>query len=379
MAWWAADGAPSGSRVVSERTATHLSPVFAAIRHIVDFGSTLPACAYRIVDPLTDEREPLPLPKLLANQNALGRPGLEQWVGQALFGLVVHGNAVGWVVDYDGYGYPTDVRWLRRQDWQYDEAAHGFRVYGQLAPPSRIFHVPWIVPIGCTVGLSPIEVAASTIAAGLSAQDYADIKRGGGIPPSVLKNNKIELDNADAEAIRQRAMAAFASGRPFVTGADWDLSIPSIPPNHAAFIDTMRMSANQIAAMYGIDPTEVGGQPATPMTYVNDEARTLNRAANVRPYLERLEAAISRALPNRQTVKFDAERTIRTDIKTLSEVLGWQIADGRRSVNEARALMDLPPVPGGDKHNFLTPLSLTQKPSLEPTRSSESPTQGDNP
>lgn len=375
MSWWAAGGEPAGRRRVSEQSATTLSPVFAAIRHIVDFGSTLPACAYRVLD--DQASVPIALPKLLTNQNAPGRPGLEQWVGQALFGMVVHGNAVGWNVEFDGYGYPTDVRWLRRQDWQYDEAAKAFRVYGEIVPRSQIFHVPWIVPIGHTVGLSPIEVAAATIAAGLSAQDYADIKRGGGIPPSVLKNNKIQLDNTDAEAVRQRAMAAFASGRPFVTGADWDLSVPSIPPNHAAFIETMRMSASQIAAMYGVDPTEVGGQPATPMTYVNDEARTLNRAANVRPYLERIEAAINRALPNRQTVKFDADRTVRTDIKTRTEILGWQVADGRLSVNEARAIEDRPPVAGGDRHNFLTPLSLTQKPATEPTRSVESPQEGE--
>ena len=138
------------------------------------------------------------------------------------------------------------------------------------------------------------------------------------------------------------------------------------------------LKANQIAAMYGLDPTAVGGQPATPMTYVNDEARTLNRAANIRPYLERLEAAISRALPNRQTVKFDADRTIRTDIKTRTEILGWQIADGRLSVNEARAIEDRPPVPGGDRHNFYTPLTPAAHPAQEPTRSTPTPTTEEN-
>lgn len=377
MAWWAADVPPPGTRHVTENNATHLGPVYAAIRHIVDFGSTLPACAYRRIDEHTTQAASLP--KILTRQDEPGMPGLEQWVGQALFGIVVHGNAVGWVTDFDGYGYPTDVRWLRRQDWQYDETVGVWRVFSEPVPRSQIFHIPWIVPTGHTVGLSPIDVAMATISAGLSAQDYADIKRGGGIPPSVLKNSKVQLDSEQAANIRERAVTAFTSGKPFVTGADWDLSLPTIPPNHAAFIETLRMSANSIAAMYGLDPTEVGGQPATPMTYVNDEARTLNRMANIRPYLERIEKAVNRALPNRLEIEFDTDRTIRTDVKTRTETMGWMISDGRRSVNEARAADGLPPVPGGDNYNIYTPLAApAARPAQEPTRSAPS-SEGDTP
>jgi HK97 family phage portal protein len=366
MDWWSRDSVPSGRRVVSEASATTLGPVFSAIRHIVDFGSTPPIKSYREMSDGT--RAPAPLPLLLRRQDAPGFPGIQSWIGQALYGIAVHGNAVGWIMDTDGYGYPTDVHWLRRQDWQYDMANRQWLAFGAPVPASQLLHIPWIVPSGHVVGLSPIEHAASVIAAGLSAQEYSDPKRGGGIPPTILKNNRLELDPTVAAEVRERAITAFMSGRPFVTGSDWDLTIPTIPPNHAKFIEILQLSANQIAAMYGIDPREVGGSATESMTYVNDEARTLNRAANIRPYIERLEDAFSRHLPSQQCIEFDVDSTIRTDIKTQTEVLGWQIADGRLSVNEARAIKNLPPVPGGDRHNFLTPMSLTQKPSLEPTR-----------
>ena len=129
----------------------------------------------------------------------------------------------------------------------------------------------------------------------------------------------------------------------------------TIPPNHAQFIETMKLSANQIAAIYGIAPEEVGGEPANSLTYQNEEMRQTVRAHNVRPYISRLEQAFNRVLPERQFVKLNIDATVRADIKTRTDVVGAQIADGRLSVNEARALEDRPPVAGGDFHNVPAP------------------------
>lgn len=368
MAWWASDTAPSGSRVVSESSATCLAPVFASIRHIVDYSASLPVDAFRANPDGT--RSPLgSLPQLLRSQDAMGAPGLNQWIGQAFYGIAVHGNAVGWVTKFDGFGFPADVWWLRRQDWAFDRMNRQWRVYGQPVPSSQVVHIPWIVPSGCVLGLSPIEHAAAMIGAGLSAQEYADVRRGGGIPPAVLKNNALSLDPDQSAAVRDRAVQAFSTGKPFVTGKDWELDVTTIPPNHAQFIETLRLSANHIAAMYGIDPREIGGTADGSLTYTNDESRALNRAHNMRPYIVRFEQAINRLLPERQFVKLNADATIRADIKTQTEVLGAQIVDGRMSVNEARALKDLPPVKGGDFHNVPTP-----KPEVAPaTRIGDTP------
>lgn len=350
---WFGMGA-EGPGGVSAETAAHLAPVFAAIRHVVDYGSTLPIDAYRRMDDGT-RSEMNTLPSLLSNEDGIGRFGLPQWVGQALFGIVTRGNAVGWVMDVNGYGLPSDVRWLPASAWNFDEQARQWYVNGRGVAASRIVHIPWIVPSGRVLGLSPIEHYATIVRAGLSAQEYADVKRGGGSPPSILKNTRLQLDPEQATAIQSRAVKSFASGKPFVTGSDWDLNLLSIPPNHAQFIETLKLSANQIAAIYGLDPREIGGSASESLTYSTDESRSLNRANNMRPYLVRLEHAISRLLPDRQFIKFNVDATIRTDIKTRTEVLGSEIKDGRRSVNEARTLLDLPPVAGGDYHNVPAP------------------------
>ena len=348
MDYWATGLGNPNSSVVTEHTAPHLAPVFAALRHITTFAASLPVDAYRAND--DGSRTETPLPMLLRSQNAMGRQGVRQWVGQAMYGLAAHGNAVGWVAETDGFGFPSVVPWLRRQDWSFDEGRKQWYVFGEPVPASRIFHIPWIVPTGHTLGLSPIEHYASIVRAGLSAQEYADVKRGGGLPPAVLKNNRLSLDPEQAAAVRERAVAAFSSGKPFVAGADWDLSLLTIPPNHAQFIETLKLSANAIASIYGIDPREIGGSAAESLTYKTDESRSLNRANDMRPYLECFEDGVNRVLPEKQFVKLNADATVRTDLKTRTEVQDIRLRNGTLSRNEVRAMEDQPPIPGGDTY-----------------------------
>jgi HK97 family phage portal protein len=244
---------------------------------------------------------------------------------------------------------------LHWSQWSYDEQSKQWSVFGNPVPSSQIVHIPWIVPPGRRLALSPIEHQAGIICAGLSAQEYADLRRGGGVPPAVLRNTERTLDAEVASAAKSRAVAAFAKGEPFVTGKDWELSLMTIPPNQAQFIETLKMSANQIAAAFGIDPTEVGGEAANSLTYSTEEHRQINRAANMRPYLTRLERGLSRLMPLKQYIKLNVDANMRSDLKTRTEVVGAQIADGRMSVNEAREIDDRQPVPGGDFHNVPAP------------------------
>lgn len=347
---WFGVGADSPARVTPDN-ATKLAPVFAALRHIVDFGSTLPVDAYRKEGGV---RQEITLPPLFAQLDAPGGPGLVPWLGQAFYGLAL-GNAVGWINSTDGFGFPTDVSWLHWSQWSYNEQAKQWSAFGQPVPSSQLVHIPWIVPPGRRLGLSPLECYSSIIAAGLSAQDYADIRRGGGLPPAVIKNAAKTVPPEVAREMRAQAAAVFAKGEPFVIGSDWDMTAVTIPPNHVQFIDTLKLSANQIAAAYGLDPREVGGAAAESLTYSTDESRGLNRANNMRPYLERVERAFARLLPSRQFIRLNVDATIRADIKTRTEVVGAQIADGRMSVNEARALEERLPVAGGDFHNVPAP------------------------
>jgi HK97 family phage portal protein len=305
------------------------------------------------------------MPQLFSRLDAPGGPGLVSWLGQSFYGLAL-GNAVGWITETDGFGFPTGVEWLHWSQWSYDEMTRQWYAFGSPVPSSQLVHIPWIVPPGRRLGLSPIDCYAAIIAAGMSAQEYANIKRSGGLPPYVLKNSKQTVPPEVSAAMKSRATASFARGEPFVTGNDWDFTAVTIPPNHAQFIETLNLTAKQIAAAYGLDPREVGGETGDSLTYSTDESRSLNRAANMRPYIERIERGFARLLPARQYVRLNVDATIRADIKTRTDVVGAQLKDGRMNVDEARSLEDRGPVPGGSFYNVPAP-------KADPTNRGETP------
>lgn len=358
--WLAGGSAPGGST-----DATGLVPFYAAIRHIVDFMSTLPVDARRADG---DARTPMSsLPPLFRRLNEPGDIGIGQWIGQWAYGLAVHGNAVGWITAVDGLGFPIGIRWLRKIDWSYDELSRVWTIYGvPIRDTQRIVHSPWIVPAGCTLGISPIDHFKDFWIAGKAAQEYADVSRGGGIPPTELRNTVLqEIDPSAARLIQSRAMKNFASGAPWVSGKDWELKVHDAPPNQMKFLETLQMTANQTAAIFGIDPREIGGTGTDgTITYATDESRSLNRANNMRPYLVRFEDMVARLLPERQFVRLNVDATIRTDIKTRTEVIGLKLADGRMSVDEARALEDEKPLPAGARGDYYNvPAPGPQKPA----------------
>lgn len=337
----------------SHDAATGLVPFFSAIRHIVDFMSTLPVDAYRLDG---DNRVKAGTPSLIRRLNEPGDIGVGAWIGQWAYSLAVHGNAVGWVTAIDGYGFPISIRWLAREEWQFEPASKQWYVFGHAVASSRVVHSPWIVPPGATLGISPLENFRSFWNAGLSAQEYADVSRGGGLPPATLKNSMVKVDAEGARVVQARAMQSFSTGRPFVIGKDWDFKTTDIPPNQMRFLDTLQLTANQTAAIFGIDPREIGGTGGNgSITYVNDESKSLDRVNNMRPYLVRWEQMMARLLPERQYVKFNVDATIRTDVKTRTEIIGLKLADGRMSIDEARALEDMPPLPNGQGQRYNVP------------------------
>lgn len=344
------DGLDSRStpNTVNPSTAPYLSPYFASMRHIIDYVSTLPVDFY---SGRGKDATQISEPELI--RNVEDTVGLETWLGQIAHGLVTRGNTVGKATALGGYNRPTMIEWAC--DWSGGDSAPIY-IGGREVSPLQLAHVPWIVPTGKRMGMSPVQYLAGIISAGLSAQEYADVKRGGGIPPSILKNTRLTIDPEPARKIQRAAMRAFASGEPWVAGNDWDLTFPTIPPNHQQFLLLLNLAKSDIAAVFGIDPREIGGDAAAgSITYTNDESKALNRAHDMRPYLVRIERAVSRWLPASQFMRFNIDATIRADIKTRTEVDGAKVKDGRLSVDEARAHDDLGPVPGGDRYNIPAP------------------------
>jgi HK97 family phage portal protein len=369
--WAPWDVGPGRYEVPSQDRALSLAPWFAAIRFLADGVSTLPLKAYRKVG---DRREPLPnLPPLFQFQVDQGT--LVDWLTRAITSMGSHGNALGLILNRDGFDFPTQVEWRPRNEFSVDDTATPLMpqwyYLGRRIDRTDIVHIPWLTVPGVTMGLSPIEYCALTIDSGLGAQTYGtDWFNAGGVPPGTFKNASETVDQEAAELIKARLTRAIQSRAPLVYGMEWDFNPIAIPPEQAQFVQTQTLTANQIAAIFGIHPEEVGGVPANSLTYNTEELRQTRRVSDWRPWLERLEAGLSALLPASVFVKFNADAVIRADLRSRFEVYKTARQIGVLSVDEIRALEDLPPLPDGSGADF-TPLKAIETKPADPAAPDE--------
>jgi HK97 family phage portal protein len=355
LPWGSGGVGPSVGPLTQDRALT-LAPVFAAARILAGTISTLPLKAYRRIG---DDRVPMgSLPQLFAQLDTDGE--LVNWLHRCVTSLVLRGNAYGLITARDGFGFPTRIDWLNPSDVTVDDYRSVIRPVwywrGREIPIEDFVHIPWFPTAGRAQGLSPLGAFMTTINTGLAAQDYGNSWfDNGGFPPGTFKNTAKELSQDQADAIKARLRNAMLSRSPLVYGSDWDYSAITVPPNEAQFVETMRLSATQVASIYGVVPEDIGGTRGQSLTYATTELNQLDRIGLLRPWLVILEHKFASLLPERQYVKLNADATVRTDIKSRWEVHQIAVGLGARSLDEVRALEDQPPLPNGAGADYQTP------------------------
>jgi HK97 family phage portal protein len=331
--------------------ALSLASVYSAVRLIGQSVSTLPMRAYRRGG---EDRVPMPsLPQLFAQLTTDGQ--LVPWLHRCVASLALRGNAYGYVVARDGFGFPTQIEWLDPSEvYEDSESGSGWRWRGRILSAEEVVHIPWFTVPGKRCGLSPIASMAATLGVGLQAQTYAsDWFAAGGFPPGTFKNEKKEVTPAQATEAKNRFGAAIRSHTPMVFGADWTYTPISVPADEAQFVQTMKLTTNQIASIYGIPPEMIGGESGSSMTYANVEQQQINFVMfTLRPWLVTLESAFSALLPDRQYVKLNSDALIRADLQTRWNVNKIRVDMGAANIDEIRAQEDQPPLPNGQGKQY---------------------------
>lgn len=337
---------------VTQQRALSLGPVYAANRVLADTISTLPLKAYRKIG---DDRIPMAsLPPLFANLESDGR--LVPWLYQCVTSLGLRGNAYGLVISRDGYGYPTAVDWLDPSLVAPDErpGETGWLVNGRAVSRDDIVHIPWFSLPGSRVGLSPMGAFAATLGVGLGAQSYAaNWFDSGGFPPGTFRNTQQTITQEQAQVIKARTTAAIRSREVLTFGSDWEYNAISVPPEEAQFVETMKMTANQIAPIYGVPPEDIGGTSGDSMTYANVEQKAIDKTTfGFRPWCVRFESKFASLLPDRQYVRFNLDALVRADLKSRWEVNKIRVDMGAASLDEIRVQEDQAPLPNGQGQQY---------------------------
>lgn len=352
LPWVQGGVSPASTKLGDELS---LVPVFAAVRLITDAISTLPLQAFRKAG---SDRIRIPLPALFEGSSQ--RTQVE-WLSQCVSSLLLRGNAFGLIVGTgDGSTVrATDLMWLNPTEVEWSKVDGTWKYEGRPIPAGEVLHIPGLILPGARLGVSPLTACRSVVETGKSVQGFMhDWHETRGVPSATFKNTERDLEPTAAEEAQARVAATMRAGKPFVLGKPWELTMLSLPADDAGFVQSARLTATQIAAIYGIPAEMIGGESAGSLTYSTVEMNQINFLTNtLRPWVTRIETALSTLMANPRYVRFNMDAAIRVDTKTR-----WDIAQiarniGAKNVDEIRALEELPPLPNGDGQDY-TPLKM---------------------
>ncbi|MGW3346787.1 phage portal protein [Nonomuraea rubra] len=335
--------------------------VFAACDLIASIGSELPVDVYRGKG---SERRPLNTPSWLEDPDGSGH-GLADWCYRVLMSWLLRGNLYGEALQRSSTGFLQQAELFhpdRVSGWLEDGRVK-WTVQGHVVEGEREFLHRRVNPMpGVVLGLSPIQLHATTVGVSLTSSRFGlQWFQDGAHPSGMLTNSEIEMDPDKSRAAKDRFMAAlFGTREPLVLGKGWQYQSIQVTPEESQFLETQGYTEAQCARIFGPGIAEILGYASGSLTYSNivDRDISLLKYA-VGKWLRRLERLLSEFLPRPQYVRLNRDALLETN--TLQRYQAYQsaLANQWRVVNEVRALEDLAPVPWGDKP------AMAQQPSQE--------------
>jgi HK97 family phage portal protein len=266
------------------------------------------------------DRDPIATPPLLARPSA-DFPELADWLWAVMASLLLRGNAWGVITARAGAGllasqvdlvHPDRVAVVTNGD-----GTQTIRIGGVEYNRADLFHVKAYPFPGSMLGLSPIAYAREAIGLGLGAEKYGARFFGDGATPQGALVSDQRISPQQAETLQARWEARHKGRRRIAVLGDGAKFQPiTIAPDEAQFIETQRFSVSTVCRFYGVPPEMVGGETAGHMAYSSPEMRSTDLLTfTVRPWLLRIERAVSRLLPSTQVAKFNAGGFVRATLK----------------------------------------------------------------
>jgi HK97 family phage portal protein len=332
---------------VTIETALRLSTVWGCVRLLADSVSTLPLHVYR-----GDDRDPIPTPPLLQRPSA-DFPELADWLWAIMASLLLRGNAWGVVTGRSGSTLlPSQVDLVHpdRVAVTTKEGRRVVRIGGERYHREDLFHVkayPWP---GQLEGLSPIAYARESIGLGLGAEKYAAQFFGDAAIPSGVLTSDQHIGQQQAEQLKARWKQRHTGKRDIAVLGDGARFQPiAIAPDEAQFLGASKANVATICRFYGIPPEMMGGETAGHEAYTSPEMRSTDLLVwSLRPWLYRVERAVSGLLPSTQKARFNPGGLVRATLLDRYQAHKLGIEAGWLLRSEVRELEDRPPIAGID-------------------------------
>jgi HK97 family phage portal protein len=197
--------------------------------------------------------------------------------------------------------------------------------------------------------MSPIAYAREAIGLGLAAQQFGSQFFGDSAIPSGYLHSDDRLTREQALEMRELWEHSHKGKRGTAVLGGVKFQNLTIAPEEAQFIETQKFNVATICRIYGVPPEMMGGETAGHEAYTSPEQRSTDLLVwTLRPWLTKVETAISTLLPRSQRAKFNAGGMVRATLRERYEAHKLGIEAGWLLRSEVRELEDRPPIAGID-------------------------------
>ena len=340
---------------VSELAAFGLTAFWRAVAIISGTVAGLPLKSYRTLDDGTKERVSTFLDDP-GRMTPLG-PTPFEWVELVLVHLLVHGNAF-LLHHYNGAGAIIGLQPLHPPVVSVAVADDGTKVFKvtlagggqQEFTALDITHIPGMGVDGVT-GLSPICVLRQALGTALAGDQAAARMFGNGLLLGGLITPKEPLEKEDAEALlaslKAKMVGVRNAGDLAFLNTDLTFSQWTSTAEDGQFIESREFMIAEVARITGVPKVLLAEDGAS--TWGSGIAE-LNRGFakyTLMAFTSRIEARLSRLLSRPTFCEFDYAGLLQGTPEAELAMLVDQIGAGLLTVDEARRIRNLPPLPAG--------------------------------
>ena len=208
-------------------------------------------------------------------------------------------------------------------------------------------------------GMSTLHFGRQTMGLALATdRAAASTFRNGMRPFGVLKFKEwlTAEQRALAETrLTEKYLGAANAGKPMVLEGGQEWQSLTINPEDAQMLESRRFSVEEVCRFFGVPPHMVGHTEKSTSWGTGIEQQTLAfQKFTLRRRLKRIEQAVSKQLltpverARGLSVEFNLEGLLRGDSAGRAAFYTAMTNMGAMTINEVRALENLPPVEGGD-------------------------------
>ncbi len=349
---------------VSEGSALGISAVWRAISLISQTLAQLPMRSIREIEKGQYQRTS----SFLDNPGGPDGPTPFEWRETVFAHLLLHGNAF-LAHMYGGAGqlvalvplHPLCVTIELPTSEEEEQPKGGKWFYAHLLNGERMrfdastmTHVPGLVLDSNGRGLSPISVHRNALGTAIAGDRAAARMFGHGLTVAgLITPDEDDPDWDDATFISDAVNDALTGnenmGKIAVLPRKLKFQQMEMSAEDAQFLQSRQFSIEEVARIYGVPPFELmqTEKQTSWGTGIEAQQRGLGRTV-LAPWATRLEQRLSRLLPNPRFVEIDFSGLERPSPDVEIRLLLEQLEGGLITINEARAVRNLPPVPGGE-------------------------------